>query len=444
MFKSFSGRLRVAIFSAILLTNSAQAADWTVLIYMNGKNNLEKDALDNFHDIAKIGGTSSVNFVVELGRPASHYTSADGGWSGVKRFLITAGTQPVESAALEDLEQNGESTDMGSADTLSRFIGWGVSKFPASRYMLIVWNHGQGWRFQLAQNRQLRAVASQGDTRSADRTALPQVRNSVQPVGGFRSVSTDEDTGNTIYNSDIQAVLENKFQSRKLELLGFDACLMGMIETGYAFRNAANVLVASEELEPGAGWPYDLWVRNLVDHPQMDEKELAHTLISTYQQRYADSDLTTLSAVDLDKVASASRAISGLSQLMLDRVATEGRVIGAARAKVTPYGKAAALKTSIDFDYFLEQYRARTSDADIRISVDTARTALAAIVLQNYASELSKPKYGSRGVAIYFPANRSDFLADPYSGGYDKNNANHPVEFVTKEKWSDFIDAYLQ
>jgi hypothetical protein len=108
------------------------------------------------------------------------------------------------------------------------------------------------------------------------------------------------------------------------------------------------------------------------------------------------------------------------------------------------YGAAAGLKTSIDFDYLLELYRARTRNAQIRAAVDRTRSDLASTVLKNYASAPSKPKYGSRGLALYLPQNKTDFLADPHSGGYYKANTQHPVEFVQREKWADFINAYLQ
>ncbi len=44
----------------------AKDAEWTVMIYMNAKNNLEPYALKNFHDIAEVGSTEDVNILVEM------------------------------------------------------------------------------------------------------------------------------------------------------------------------------------------------------------------------------------------------------------------------------------------------------------------------------------------------------------------------------------------
>ena len=43
---------------------------------------------------------------------------------------------------------------------------------------------------------------------------------------------------------------------QRLEFVGFDACLMGTVETAYAIKNNVDYLIASEEIEPGTGWNY--------------------------------------------------------------------------------------------------------------------------------------------------------------------------------------------
>src|SRR4029078_1306807 len=43
---------------------------------------------------------------------------------------------------------------------------------------------------------------------------------------------------------------------QKLDLLGFDSCVMGMLEVGYQFNNVAKTLIASEGSVPSAGWTY--------------------------------------------------------------------------------------------------------------------------------------------------------------------------------------------
>jgi hypothetical protein len=81
-------------------------------------------------------------------------------------------------------------------------------------------------------------------------------------------------------------------QPLKIDILGFDACLMSMYEIGAVLAPYANYLLASELLEPGTGWDYsslgylvtgELWsgvyVNAAAGH---SEVELADLLISSF------------------------------------------------------------------------------------------------------------------------------------------------------------------
>ena len=134
-------------------------AEWTLMIFMNAKNNLEADALDNFSEIAGNGSTSEVHVLVEMGRPVDHVTTDAGNWSGVLRFHVTKGQEPVPEQAIEDLRGKPNLSDLGSVSALQDFVDWAVQKYPAKKYLLVVWNHGEGWRFQMAQDKKLRIAA---------------------------------------------------------------------------------------------------------------------------------------------------------------------------------------------------------------------------------------------------------------------------------------------
>src|ERR1700733_8941624 len=78
-----------------------QTSDWALMLFMNTKNNLECAGLANFLEIANVRSTAKVNIIVELGRPIKHhYTSDEGGWSGVLRFHVSKGMHPVVSSAI--------------------------------------------------------------------------------------------------------------------------------------------------------------------------------------------------------------------------------------------------------------------------------------------------------------------------------------------------------
>lgn len=449
---------KIAAFAAIILfacgsgwkaiaAPAAGIAEWTLLIYMNGKNNLEPDAIQNFREIASVGSSKNVNAVVAFGRPKNHTTEEAESWHGVLRFHVKKGQQPVPSNAAKDLRSNVELSDMGSPKALDDFLDWAVEKYPAKKFMLIVWNHGQGWRFQMARDKSLRSVSSVGSPNAAIEamTALTERPTDSPQVGGHRAVSFDDDSGRFLYNSDIQnsvARLSSRMK-RKLDLIGFDACLMSMMETGYAFRDTAQTMVSSEELEPGSGWDYAAIMKALTAKPAMSAEELGAVVVEAYRKRFGDRHLTTLSVLDLNLMTAASTALSDLAGRMQASLPEERAAIEKARSGMQTYGAGAALRTSIDLISFLDRYVSTTSNAELRAAAVRSRDSASKTVLKNYASTRSTDATGSKGLAIYFPATLVDFNADFFKDGYVKSNTDHPVEFVQKERWADFLHSYL-
>jgi hypothetical protein len=444
-----AGCIAATLFSFLLLdvpTVRAEPAqdspqrEWTVMIYMNGKNNLEPDSLNNFHAISSIGGTDKVAIVVELGRPKKP-TKADGHWSGVYRFLVGLNTPPRPESAVEKVA-SGTASDMGRRETLSDFIKWSKSKYPAKHFMLVVWNHGQGYRLTLA----MLATKLNITPLNADNVPAP----GLGALGGFRAISSDDDTGSIMYNAEVEQAIVENFGSNKLDLVGFDACLMSMIETGYALKSSTGLMVGSEELEPGDGWQYAKWLDKLVASPEMDARQIGQAVVDSYGSHYADSYFTTMSLIDLAKVGSSSTKLTQLSDAILKQGSSELTAMRSARAELASYGDwdQPPFHLSIDLMTLLERYRSKTSNQMLQKQVDELSADLSGIVLANYASKRSQGTvndglYGSKGVAIYYPATVNDFRSDYFHTGYLKKNTDRPVQFVREEHWADLLYALL-
>ncbi|KRR06474.1 hypothetical protein CQ12_16740 [Bradyrhizobium jicamae] len=418
-------------------------ADWTIMVFMNAKNNLEADAIASFRDIANVGTTSRVNLVVEMGRPTQHYTSEAEGWSGVLRFLVKKGQRPVPSAAVEDLRNATDVSDLAVA--LNDFVNWSVDRYPAKKYMLVIWNHGHGWRFQMAADASIRQIATTRRLSHASIDALAAASESIPQVGGYRAVSFDEDTNSLLCMSDVQQSVEAASQKlkRKLDVIGFDAGLTSMIETAYAFRNSSTLMVGSEELEPAKGWDYTRPFKLLTANPTMTPLELSNQLVAAYQNRYGDLQMTTLSVIDLSKVEAAATALSAFADAISNVLTSERISIEIARSHLVPYGAGMGPLTSIDLPSFLEHYIEATSNPDTRDYAQTALDATKRMVLTNYASGFSSRNTGSKGVAIYFPASKYDLDTDFYRQGYVKRDTD-VIDFVAHERWADFLDSYFR
>jgi Clostripain family len=422
-------------------------ADWTVMVFLNAKNNLEPFSFGNWEQMANIGSTDGVHVLVEFGRPMQHYSTQFGAWSKTLRFRVTAGLTPTESNAVEDVGH----VNMGDGAALAEFVTWSQTKYPAKRYFLIIWNHGQGWRVRGATSvrgpQRDRYVALRKELRGRAPVARGDglgVADDMRIHGGVRYVSNDDDTGDKLYNREMQDALAQIAKKRKLDLIGFDACLMAMIETSYALRDTGAVLVGSEELEPGAGWNYERWLRPLVADPAgHNATKLGQLLVSAYRDEYGDHDDTTLSAVRLGRVPALSKAVTAFADRARTKLSSQLKVLKKAREACANYAPGYGLN-SIDLARFLDQVQGDgTTEATLREKARAALATLNTAVLANYASVRRQADFGSHGVAIYFPKSKFAFDSDPDHQGYVIGNTHFPVEFVQREGWVKFLHAYL-
>jgi len=442
---------------AVVGTNRAgtNIAEWTVMVFMNAKNNLEPCAFHNFRQMSSIGGTDSVHIVVEFGRPNRHYyhysppdSTGTGDWSKTLRFFVKKDTQPLERDATQDLGK----IDMGSGANLAEFVQWAYKEYPAKKHMLIIWDHGQGWR--LADAITLRNASGTGWAFVSFRKALfnlqvakgRPIKEPVLPTsevvhGIVRYVSNDEDTGNKMYNRDIQDSLKSR--GVKLDVIGYDACLMSMIETAYGMREIARVLVASQELEPGNGWDYEDVLERLEKNPKMDAKDLGNALVQSYQQSYQGAEDTTLSAIDLEAVPKLADAVHQWSVYANDHLSNQLAWIQGARTNCYSYAPDYGMPY-VDMGAFLDKYADSITDVRAVQLTQSARQLLRSCVLSNYAAPSRQGKYGSNGLSIYFPQSALAFTNDADHDGYLLANTYFPVEFVNNIAWAKFLYGYFQ
>jgi hypothetical protein len=465
--------IRLATLTAILLAVSPlslsqpanSSAEWTVLIFMNGDNNLEKDALINFAQMARVGSTDKVNIIVQFDRIAKYIYTSPVNWSQTLRFKITKDIAPQPKNALADIGE----LNMGASNTLEDFVRWGVVQFPAKHYFLILWDHGQGYRLFLRSllARQRLIQSARGletkDRLSSLRAASAQLRNASgvateesqiapfrsAPGGPYRSISNDETDRDVLYNRELVEALTNALGGRKLDLIGFDACLMAMVETAYALRNVGLNFVGSEDLEPGLGWKYDEFLDKLIANPSQSPAELAASVVDSYRAFYSKPDMldlggneTTLSAYRLAGISDLAAAISSLSDTLMASLDSELQNIIDARAATSVFAPGYSFY-HVDIVQFVSELAKRTKNETVRAHAQTIRERVTSEVFAKHTGSERQGAFGSFGLAIYFPSSAHEHINDPYAqGGYEKDNQLFAVDFVQKERWSDFLHAF--
>ena len=398
---------------------------WTFMVYIDGDNNLEPDAIVDFMEMASVGSSDEVKIVVQMDR-RSGYDSSYGNWEDTKRFLIQRDDDP-SSDPVEDLgEQN-----MGDPAVLQDFVEWAITNYPAEHYALSIWNHGGGWRLYMQRlGERARAMKSRGE---AD-------------TGVTRAVVWDDTDDDVLYMDEVQHALKGakrEIKNRtgtdmKLDVVGFDACLMGMIEVAYEIRDEANYMVGSEYSEPLNGWPYDTILADLVADPALNSTGLAELIVIKYDDSYPPNENVTQAAVDTSKAWDVAMKIddfTGVAQHEWDD-------LGAARADTIVYHTwgCGPYCWGVDLWNFADEVYNRASSNEIKTGAHELKNMIDDFVIME--RHHGPAMDGSHGVAIYFPETQTVFDNDPDSSGYDDDNDFMIVDFVQVHNWDEWLQDY--
>ena len=189
-----------------------------------------------------------------------------GGCKAWKNSVVSSSANQiwqVKDGKLICLKENLGSVPMTDPDTLSGYIRWCAENYPASRYELILWDHGGG------------------------------------SVSGY---GYDEKFASS--GSMNLAGLDTALKSAgvKFDFIGFDACLMATAETALTMAQYADYLIASEETEPGVGWYYTDWLTAFGENTSLPTIQIAQHNADSFVDtcaRKCPGQLTTLSVVDL-------------------------------------------------------------------------------------------------------------------------------------------------
>jgi hypothetical protein len=369
-------------------------AEWTVLVYLDADNNLEREAVDDFLEMSSVGSSPEVNVIVQFDRIPG-YDSRYADWTGAKRYHVQQGMTPQPANALSDLGE----ANMGDPQTLTDFISWGMASFPAHRTAAIIWNHGDGWR-RASLHKEPRKAIAWDDTNGRDSLDIAELGDVLATV-----------TGNG---------------ANPIDLLAFDACLMAMVEIDAQISPYVRVRTASEETEPGTGYPFDAILSDLRAHPLWDAADLGKSIVARYYEAYEGE---THSAVDLG--GGYTTLVTAIDQLAGALIANQGTLltaIGDARREAQQF----QLHYVDLYDLALRLSQAVQVPA-VQQAAQAVMDAADAIVL---AEQHGSYWPGANGITIYFPARPT-----AWDSAYD-GESNY-LGFTASTRWDDFLVSYL-
>ncbi|MBI3556433.1 MAG: hypothetical protein HY074_09240 [Deltaproteobacteria bacterium] len=372
--------------------------EWTLLVYINGNNNLDTYGAMDINEMETVGSTDKVNVVVQWASMAATST---------KRLLVVKDNDPntVTSPTLEDVGN----VDMGDYHSLVDFIRWGVTNFPAKHYFVDVWNHGSGWHMK----------------------NLSLLSNPMKAT----DISWDDKSHNYMKTEQLGQAMAEAAQiiGHKVDIYGSDACLMGMAEVADEMADSVETYVGSEEVEPLKGWPYDALLSGwnaLGDN--MTGAEIGKILTREYVKSYSNgsqgTENGTFSAYDMSKLPAFNEAVKnfGTKVRQLDKASRDKLVASADTAQKFSYSD------YVDVLDFLTNVQAKNIAGLAGDETAALRAAAKNLVIASAATD-SYAK--AQGLAIWLPT--SSYSYDSYSARYKG------LHFQAHTGWGDTLQALL-
>lgn len=357
----------------------------TIMVYMCGTDLESRNGMasSDLGEMAAAQLSDRINLLV--------YTGGCKSWQTKGISNTTNQIYQVVSGGLKPLVKDDGQKAMTDPKTLSSYIKWCKSKYPADRYELIFWDHGGG------------SVSGYG-------------YDEKYPRSGSMSLSG------------INKALKDG--GVKFDFIGFDACLMATAETALMLNNYGDYMISSEETEPGIGWYYTNWLNKLSANTSLSTLEIGKAIIddfvSTCDQK-CRGQKTTLSIIDLAEFSNTVPSkLTSFSKSLTNLIAKDNyKTVSDARYQTREFAASSRID-QIDL-------------VDLCNNVGSSEGKALAKALQGAVkyNKTSSNMTNAYGVSIYFPyknASYVDTACDNYEDiGMDDSYADCIKAFASME-----------
>lgn len=256
----------------------------TILIYAVGSD-LESQQgrlTDDLEEILRGQPNQNTKILMQTGGTLKYHNKymADG---ASERFEVSHGQLKKHESHIQ--------TAASDPRTLRDFLVWGKTVAPSERYILILWDHGYG------------------------------------TMGGFGADELNERT--TMKVSELSKAIDSA--DMYFDLIVFDACLMGTVETAYALRDQGKYLIASEDSTPAAGLYYTTWIGAIERNPQISTERVGRLILDSFtlHSGIEAKMQTTMSMMKLSQAEALVKAIEHAEyDLSLTDLANRSELLG--------------------------------------------------------------------------------------------------------------------
>lgn len=377
---------------------AAGTADWTLMIYdVADTSKIANDMISNLANFTTLPEMDNVNIVAMVDLPEkneSGYPQAV--LPGIEPFTTTK-LVVLDNGRWNEVGDYGE-VSMGRPDALAAFIEQAADRFPATKYGLVLSDHGGAW------------------------------------TGGYIDTGPPATSGLSI--ADMRAGIITGMQRGGIDRFAFidhDSCLMSAYEAASALGPLADVVVGSEELTFG-DFTLDLdAMAGLPEYASGEDWGRANIegYAETADQHRDIGAFSVLSVVDGAQMARLDAAIESFADVAVANMATIAPEVARARSRSLEFvsgllGKEEGAALSVvDLGDFLRQLD--NVPTEVAVARDAVFAALRAAILHQVTRRATEQ---ATGLNVFFPENprqARDYLA----------------QNVAPPGWARFVEAYV-
>ena len=399
--------------------------NWTVMVWLDGDNNLESYALNDLNEIElglynalkrNSSIENNIKIIVQVDRCPGELTDVSSDWTDTRRYLIKPDSvirdAVIRSERLDSSSPLGE-INMGDASELKDFISYCKTSYPSDNYALILWNHG-------------------GGVRGAERLNFIDADYS----NTSKAVCQDETDNDWLYIGEITDVLT---ASEDVDFLGFDACLMGMAEVAYEYRPdngdfSAEYMAASPATEQGDGWEYDAlfscFTGGVEDGITAPAEFFSKAVVAEYKRAFSYYSSETMSAFDLSKISDVKSKLDDLAASISDtsyKNTVESIRGNAPSPNTMEYFDQTSVYDWVNWPHFdLYDFADKVSSSgslpdEARSAADALKSAVSSCVLKSWGGRsYSGFTSGENGLGVFFTDGDALVDSDPDYYLYEK------------------------
>jgi len=347
---------------------------WLFIVWMAADNNLYYYSEDDLSEMRNASGSVSVVVVYDgIGIGDGMLVLDESG-----NFQAVVGTMGIDF-------------NSGSYTNLEAWLEMILNQFDADHYALVIWDHGSAW------------------------------------IGDSYYISTkvigyDDFQGTAIAVSNLRKALENALSGDKLDILGFDACLMGSLEVIYELRNTADYIVASSFNEPAEGWDYSFLGEIAPDSTPLD---VARMIVDSYREYYSSDTYQNELSLAVYDTSQVEVFVSDLNLFISDLKADLSKVDAVYSDVVKSYIDDYNQTVLVDLGDFIDRW---VSSSRITTAPD-----LSSVVVYSYGEIAGK--------TLSFPI--SIFMPESMSCYQDYQTDYQTLSFPYDTQWDEFLEYWL-